>query len=145
MNALYSDLAVVLTKVVVNVPSQLPTTTKSLGTTKKVRLVREKSLLVRQNVTGVARVSGKPGEWVVYVFSRTSFIDRDLIPADRESTYTFSPSTGLIHKHVINSIHPAPHVAVYESLRGSMGKLLGLGGDGAPSPNGAACKGTGKV
>ena len=74
MNALYSDLSVVLTKVIVNVPSPPTTTTKSLGgsaemgTTKKVRLRREKSLLVRQNVTGIARVSGKPGEWIVYVF-----------------------------------------------------------------------------
>ena len=46
-----------------------------MGTTKKVRLHREKSLLVRQNVTGIARVSGKPGEWIVYVFSHTSLID----------------------------------------------------------------------
>ena len=79
MNALYSDLSVVLTKVVVNAPS--PPTTKSLGgsaemgTTKRVRLCREKSLLVRQNVTGIARVSGKPGEWMVYVFSPMSLID----------------------------------------------------------------------
>jgi hypothetical protein len=77
MNALYSDLTVVLTKVVVNAPST--PTTKSLGgsteigTKKKVRLGREKSLLVRQNVAGMARVSGKPGEWMVYVFSHTSF------------------------------------------------------------------------
>ena len=84
-------------------------------------------------------------EWMVCVFSPTSLIDWDLIPADRESTYTFLPLTGLIHKHVVNAIHPAPHVAVYESLRASMGKLLGLGGGSAPSPNGAACKGAGKV
>ena len=81
MNALYSDLSVVLTKVIVNVPSPPTTTTKSLGgsaemgTAKKVRLRREKSLLVRQNVTGIARVSGKPGEWIVYVFFHTSLID----------------------------------------------------------------------
>ena len=79
MNALYSDLAVVLAKVVVNAPSP-PPTTKSLrgsaemGTTKRVKLSREKSLLVRQNITGIARVSGKPGEWMVYVFSHTSLI-----------------------------------------------------------------------
>ena len=61
-----------------------------------------------------------------------------------ESTYTFSPITGLIHEHVVNSIHPAPHQAVYDSLRLSLGKVLGLGwGDGAgsSSPNGAACEG----
>ena len=70
MNALYSDLAVVLTKVVVNAPSPPTTTT----TKKKVKLGREKSLLVRQNITGIARVSGKPGQWMVYVFSHTSLI-----------------------------------------------------------------------
>ena len=70
-----------LTKVAVNAPSPPATTTKSLGgsaemgTTKKVRLGREKSLLVRQNITGIARVSGKPGEWMVYVFSHTSLIE----------------------------------------------------------------------
>ena len=61
-----------------------------------------------------------------------------------ESTYTFSPITGLIHEHVVNSIHPAPHQAVYDSLRLSLGKVMGLGwGDGAgsSSPNGAACNG----
>ena len=61
-----------------------------------------------------------------------------------ESTYTFSPITGLIHEHVVNSIHPAPHQAVYDSLRLSLGKVLGLGwsdGAGSSSPNGAACKG----
>jgi hypothetical protein len=56
-----------------------------------------------------------------------------------ESTYTFSPITGLIHEHVVNSIHPAPHQAVYDSLRLSLGKLLGLEW-GDRSPNGAACK-----
>ena len=81
MNALYSDLSVVLTKVVVNAPSPPTTTTKSLGgsaeigTTKRIKLSREKSLLVLQDITGIARVTGKPGEWMVYVFSHTSLID----------------------------------------------------------------------
>ena len=81
MNALYSDLSVVLTKVVVNAhsPPKSLGGSAEMGTTKKVRSRREKSLLVRQNVTGIARVSGKPGEWIVYVFSRTSSIDRVLI------------------------------------------------------------------
>ena len=82
MNALYSDLSIVLTKVAVNVPSPPPTKSlggsAEMGTAKKVRSRREKSLLVRQNVTGIARVSRKPGEWIVYVFSRTSLIDRVL-------------------------------------------------------------------
>ena len=61
-----------------------------------------------------------------------------------ESTYTFSPITGLIHEHVVNSIHPAPHQAVYDSLRLSLGKILGLewsNGASSSSPNGAAYKG----
>jgi hypothetical protein len=59
-----------------------------------------------------------------------------------ESTYTFSPISGLIHEHVVNSIHPAPHQAVYDSLRLSLGKLLGLEwGAGSGSPNGVAYKG----
>ena len=58
-----------------------------------------------------------------------------------ESTYTFSPITGLIHSHVVNSIHPAPHQAVYDSLHSTLGKLLGWGDAGPrPNPNGAAFK-----
>ena len=54
------------------------------------------------------------------------------------STYTFSPVTGLIHVHRIDSIHPAPHQAVYDALRASLVNVFGLGerkGIGA----GAAC------
>ena len=61
-----------------------------------------------------------------------------------ESAYTFSPITVLVHEHVVNSIHPAPHEAVYDSLRLGLEKVLGFGwsgGAGSSSPNGAACKG----
>lgn len=51
--------------------------------------------------------------------------------AYRESTYTFSPTSGLILRHAINWIHPAPHLAVYDSLRGGLGKVFGFGGAGA--------------
>ncbi|KAF5354322.1 hypothetical protein D9756_007344 [Leucocoprinus leucothites] len=114
MNALYSDLAVTLTKVSFHGPPSLPhkgsTGDGDLGTelmprSEKKRQSREKSALVRFMVTGTARVSGGVGEWEV------------------ESTYIFSPISGLIHKQVINSIHPAPHQAVYDSLS----KLLGFG------------------
>ncbi|KAF8965439.1 hypothetical protein BDZ97DRAFT_1812194 [Flammula alnicola] len=84
MNALYSDLRVELTKLV-------------------RKISREKNILLRQSVKGIARVSGKPGQWEI------------------ESTYTFSPVTGLIQQHIVNSIHPAPHQAVYDSLRLSLG------------------------
>jgi len=126
MNAIYSDLTVNIPKMVVNTP-QLPSELDNRGySTKKPRMNREKSIRIRQVVNGVGRVSGQPAEWEI------------------ESTYTFSPITGLIHEHVVNSIHPAPHQAVYDSLRLSLGKVLGLGwGDGAgsSSPNGAACEG----
>jgi hypothetical protein len=71
------------------------------------------------------------------------FYNMKLMFRSSESTYTFSPITGLIHEHVVNSIHPAPHQEVYDSLRLGLGKLLGLewsDGAGSRSPNGAACK-----
>jgi len=129
MNAIYSDLTVNITNMVVNTPKGplLPPELDNHGySSKKRRLNREKSIRIRQVVNGIARVSGNPAEW------------------ETESTYTFSPVTGLIHEHVVNSIHPAPHQAVYDSLRLSLGKVLGLGWDGqagSGSPNGAACKG----
>ncbi|CAK5262243.1 unnamed protein product [Mycena citricolor] len=101
MHALYSDLRVVLNKVSVVAPP--PSTT---------RHSREKTLSIGLSATGVARVSGAAGEWEV------------------NSTYTFSPLTGLIHIHTINSIHPAPHQAVYDSLRTSLGTMFG-----APQPS----------
>ncbi|KAJ6460928.1 hypothetical protein C8R45DRAFT_535273 [Mycena sanguinolenta] len=102
LNALYSDLKIVLNKVSVQTPPlvgdpELKTRRKS----------REKSLFVGLTATGIARVSGAAGEWEV------------------NSTYTFSPLTGLIHIHTINSIHPAPHQAVYDSLRASLGNVFG--------------------
>ena len=59
----------------------------------------------------------------------------------RESTYTFSPTTGLIHQHIVDSILPAPHAAVYDSLRMTLGKLLGWGPDSGATTNGAICDG----
>ncbi|KAF8908203.1 hypothetical protein CPB84DRAFT_1674484 [Gymnopilus junonius] len=120
MLALYSNLAVQNTKLVINTPLARQSESPP-SSSKKRRINREKSILLRQTVTGIARVSGKPGEWII------------------ESTYTFSPITGLIHQHIINSIHPAPHQAVYDTLRLSLSKLLG--GAGASPTNGAACKG----
>lgn len=74
---------------------------------------RQKYLVVRQLVTGLNRVSGKVGEWEV------------------ESTYTFSPISGLILQHTVNSIQPAPHLAVYDLLKGSLGHVFGFGGSPA--------------
>ena len=33
------------------------------------------------------------------------------------STYHFSPVTGLIEKHVVDSIHPAPHFTAFDALK----------------------------
>ncbi|KAJ7822429.1 hypothetical protein B0H13DRAFT_1737818 [Mycena leptocephala] len=115
LNTLYSDMKVVLNKVSVDAPS--PVNDPDLQP-KARRKNREKSLFVGLSATGTARVSGAVGEWEV------------------NSTYTFSPLTGLIHIHTVNSIHPAPHQAVYDSLRKSLGNVFGIQ---EPSrPNGAA-------
>ncbi|KAJ6551631.1 hypothetical protein B0H19DRAFT_1158380 [Mycena capillaripes] len=111
LNALYSDLKVVLNKVTVD-------TLPPVGETAVKRRSREKSLFVGLSTTGVARVSGAVGEWEV------------------NSTYTFSPLTGLIHTHTVNSIHPAPHQAVYDALRASLGNVFG--GKEPSRPGGAA-------
>ncbi|KAF9462509.1 CHAT domain-containing protein [Collybia nuda] len=125
LNALYSNLNVTLQKLIVKTPgSHPPTDIDSKASTSqesepqlhrhkyKKRLSREKSLLIKLCVTGTARVTKAPGEWEV------------------NSTYTFSPTTGLIQKHTINSIYPAPHQAVYDALRLSLGKVFGLGVEG---------------
>ncbi|KAF8874430.1 hypothetical protein BD779DRAFT_1566768 [Infundibulicybe gibba] len=129
LNALYSDLRVVLRRVAVNGPGSpqgRAATSEidepALGHASGGMKIREKSLFVGLSVTGVARVSGSPGEWQV------------------DSTYTFSPLTGLIHTHTVDSIHPAPHQAVYDSLRLSLGKVFGFGLEGSPRADGAACR-----
>ncbi|KAJ7083661.1 hypothetical protein B0H15DRAFT_850307 [Mycena belliarum] len=105
LNALYADLAVALNKVALAAPPAH----------------REKSLFIGLTVTGVARVSGAPGEWEV------------------NSTYTFSPLTGLIHVHTVNSIHPAPHHAVYDALRAALRlPVFSPPGVGPGRPGGAA-------
>jgi len=136
MNALYSDLTVKTIKLVVNTPSSI---SQPSDDGRKKRVNREKTFTLRQIVTGLARVSGKSGEWEMCVFESCTHL-RDLF-IFRESTYAFSPATGLIQEHMVNSIHPAPHQAVYDSLRLSFGKILGLGHPTATTSNGAACKG----
>jgi hypothetical protein len=149
MNAIYTDLTVNITKMIVNTPKGplLPPDLDNRGySTKQRRMDREKSIRIRQVVNGIGRVSGKPAEWETSVFFFLFFCSKilSLHFSFSESTYTFSPITGLIHEHVVNSIHPAPHQAVYDSLRLSLGKVLGFGwseGAGSSSPNGAAYRG----
>ncbi|KAL0577550.1 hypothetical protein V5O48_004448 [Marasmius crinis-equi] len=116
LNALYSDLQVTIHKVSVNTPKSgnppydadsPPQTPSMLQQTSK--LSREKSLFLGLRVTGTARVSGSLGEWEV------------------NCTYGFSPITGLILSHTINSIEPAPHQTVYDALRVSLGGVFGHG------------------
>ncbi|KAJ7026135.1 hypothetical protein C8F04DRAFT_1126279 [Mycena alexandri] len=112
LTALYSDLKVALNKV--SVDAAPPLGDLQL---KARRKSREKSLFVGLTATGIARVSGAVGEWEV------------------NSTYTFSPLTGLIHIHTVNSIHPAPHQAVYDALRASLGNVFSAK---EPTPSGGA-------
>ncbi|KAF6752920.1 hypothetical protein DFP72DRAFT_1070097 [Ephemerocybe angulata] len=123
MNALFHDLSVTLVKVSVhNEPpppsdgsasssqsSPPPSGPRDPSKRSPRKLNREKYLLVRQLVNGINRVSGKEAEWEV------------------ESMYTFSPLSGLIMKHTVNSIRPAPHLAVYDLLKGSLGQVFGFG------------------
>ncbi|KAF8066906.1 hypothetical protein FPV67DRAFT_1562435 [Lyophyllum atratum] len=129
LNALYSDLNVELRKVIVKTPrsKQSVSGEVTLEEPKQpshlAQRGREKSLLVGFCVTGKSRVSGARGQWEV------------------NSTYSFSPNTGLIDRHIIDSIYPPPHQAVYDSLRMSFGKVFGLGMEerARARSNGAAC------
>jgi hypothetical protein len=80
LNALYSDINVVLRKVIVNTPRSqhsLPLHTGSFQPTEhehekytsrsSKKKSREKSLFIGLCVTGTGRVSGGRGEWEVYV------------------------------------------------------------------------------
>lgn len=110
MKTLYSDLRVDLRKVVVQSP---PRTLKG-NEVGHSRSTREKNLFIGLTVLGTARVSGGLGEWQI------------------DSTYSFSPLTGLINLHTINSIQPAPHQAAYDALRASFSNVFGLGGNIQP-------------
>jgi hypothetical protein len=73
MNAIYSDLTVNISKMVVNTP-QLPPERDDRGySTTKRRMNREKSIRIRQVVNGVGRVSGQPAEWTTSVIYLSSF------------------------------------------------------------------------
>ena len=63
MIALYSDLSVKTTKLVINTPPSIPLTSDH----GKRRISRDKSFRLLQVVTGISRVSGKVNEWEMYV------------------------------------------------------------------------------
>jgi hypothetical protein len=83
LNALYSDINIVLRKVVVNTPgSRKPMSlhTEALQSDRdhhtsksSLKKNREKSLFIGLCVTGTGRVSGGRGEWEVYVFFSVYF------------------------------------------------------------------------
>ncbi|CAL1710748.1 unnamed protein product [Somion occarium] len=112
LNALYADLHVEIRRVRLHGPPQ-----NSSGSTPddrppssstRPRSTREKTLAIGLTVTGAGRVSGAPAQWEV------------------NSTYTFSPTTGLIQLHTVDSIEPAPHQSIFEALG-----RFGLIGNGA--------------
>ncbi|KAH7909096.1 hypothetical protein BJ138DRAFT_1156108 [Hygrophoropsis aurantiaca] len=106
MKALYSDLNVELRKLTVqSSPSSQPGGDIHQRTDHR----REKRLFVALCVTGTTRVSGGRSQWQI------------------DSTYTFSPISGFIHTHTINSIQPAPHQAAYDALRSSLSTIFGIG------------------
>lgn len=107
MRTLYSDLRVELCKVAVQ---GSPSAHSEGGSHSNHQ--RDKSLLIGLDVYGTTRVSGGVGQWQI------------------DSTYSFSPISGLIQTHTINSIHPAPHQAAYDALRASLSSVFGLGGPG---------------
>ncbi|EIN04671.1 hypothetical protein PUNSTDRAFT_55396 [Punctularia strigosozonata HHB-11173 SS5] len=122
MKALYNDLEVTLKRMrVTNGPEPDVSGTEQTppapdGDRQLIKKhPREKSVFISLGVTGTARVSGARSEWEV------------------NSTYEFSPYTGLIQSHVVNSIQPAPHHKVYDALRSALEGLgFGLrGGQGA--------------
>jgi len=83
---------------------------------------REKSVLVGLTVYGTTRVSGGLGEWQV------------------ASTYRFSPVSGLINRHSIDSIQPAPHEAAWAALS----HVFGMPGDMRPGPSSNLCNLSGR-
>ncbi|KAI0666363.1 hypothetical protein C8Q78DRAFT_1059110 [Trametes maxima] len=129
LNALYTDLQVELQRVRVHGPRSSSTSGLSASSPdpdaplglqqSRTRSIREKSLFVGLVVRGINRLSKAEGSWEV------------------NSTYTFSPETGLIHLHNIDSIHPAPHQAFFDALQAALSKL-GLGGTPGEGAGGVA-------
>lgn len=62
MGALYTNLIVVNLKLAVDTPAPSDNGTAA-PLARKPAMSREKSIILRQSVTGVARMSGKPAEW----------------------------------------------------------------------------------
>ncbi|CDO73929.1 hypothetical protein BN946_scf185016.g86 [Trametes cinnabarina] len=156
LNALYTDLHVELQRV--RVHGARPSSTSGISpgspdpdaptdsSQAKTRSMREKSLFIKLVVRGLNRVSKAESVWEVYVVS--TFSNRlsrargacsldSVLKSCRNTTYTFSPVSGLIHLHSIDSIHPAPHQAFFDALQAALNKI-GLGGSQGEGAGGMA-------
>ncbi|PVF96959.1 hypothetical protein CPB86DRAFT_761215 [Serendipita vermifera] len=71
---------------------------------------RERKFTIGMGIIGTSRIGGSHAEW------------------DVASTYHISPITGLVHKHVVESIQPAPHIAAYDALDSALSALTELPG-----------------
>lgn len=69
---------------------------------------RERQLQLSMLVGGRSRLTGSPAEW------------------DVKCTYSFSPLSGLIYLHEVESIDPAPGLHVFDALRLSLSRVLGV-------------------
>ncbi|KAG9009789.1 hypothetical protein FRB90_008139 [Tulasnella sp. 427] len=76
---------------------------------------RERQLQLSMLVGGHSRLTGSAAEW------------------DVKCTYSFSPLSGLIYLHEVESIDPAPGLHVLDALRLSLSRVLGV--QDPPTPN----------
>ncbi|KAI5119547.1 hypothetical protein M0805_008533 [Coniferiporia weirii] len=118
MNTLYTDLSVSKHKVYVRsgpssptkgAPSPFPTTHPADDGVGKTTAHREKAITISLLVSGMGRLglSAERAEW------------------DVTSTYSFCPRTGLIARHTVNAIDPAPSETVYTALQNALATLSG--------------------
>lgn len=91
---------------------------------------RQLSVIIGLLVSGKSRLalSESKAEWDVYVqlspLPRICYFEfGPLNLSFRECTYTFSPRSGLVILHTVNSIHPAPSETVYQAFQKALSKL----------------------
>jgi len=70
--------------------------------------VRERRVKIDVGMQGTSRLTAAKAKWNVL------------------STYSFSPISGRIYRHEIESIYPAPHSAVFDTVREALLRLTGV-------------------
>ncbi|CAG7849005.1 SubName: Full=Uncharacterized protein {ECO:0000313/EMBL:CCA67381.1} [Serendipita indica DSM 11827] len=80
---------------------------------------RDRRFTLGIGVLGTSRMGGSAAEW------------------DVSSTYYISPVSGLVYRHVVESIHPAPHSSIYSSLASTLARLSGFKTSPEPAVPGA--------